>query len=109
RAQAAAAPAAGSRVRLALATAYRHSGRLARARDEFDRALASAGETLSVGERLRLEAEAALVADRPADAAASLRALHRLIPDDLDVALALIDAQIRDRKSTRLNSSHVKI
>src|SRR5690606_8602175 len=53
---------------------------------------------LSLGERLRVEAEAALADHRPADAAASLRALHRLMPDDRDVALTLLDAQIRARQ-----------
>lgn len=89
---------AGNRVRLALATAYRQSGHLAQARTQFQQVLAS-NEPLSTGERLRLEAEAALVDHRPADAAASLRALHRLLPDDMGIGLALIDAQIRARQT----------
>ena len=97
--QAAADPQAGDRVHIALATAYRRSGRMVQAREQFARVLASPNEKLSVGERLRVEAEAALVNDRPADAAASLRALHRLAPQDVEVALALIDAQIRARQA----------
>lgn len=96
--QAATDPQAGDRVHIALATAYRRSGRMVQAREQFARVLVSANEKLSVGERLRVEAEAALVNDRPADAAASLRALHRLAPQDVEVALALIDAQIRARQ-----------
>ena len=96
--QAAADPQAGSRVRIALATAYRRGGRMVQARAEFAKVLASGKGGLSVGERLRLEAEAALVNDRPADAAASLRALHHLAPRDVEVALALTDAQIRARQ-----------
>lgn len=92
-------PQSGPRVRLALASAYRRSGRLVQAREQFADVLAGDRETLSVGERLRFEAEAALIDDRPADAAASLRALHRLTPDDTDIALALADAQIRARQA----------
>lgn len=92
-------PRAGPRVRLALASAYRQSGRLVQAREQFTTVLAQDRESLSVGERLRFEAEAALVEDRPADAAASLRALHRLAPDDTQVGLALADAQIRARQA----------
>lgn len=92
-------PQAGNRVHIALATAYRRSGRMVQAREQFKLALASGKEHLSVGERLRLEAESALVNDRPADAAASLRALHRLAPQDVEVAIALTDAQIRARQA----------
>ena len=96
--QAAADPQAGNRVHIALATAYRRAGRMIQARAEFAKVLASAKESLSVGERLRLEAEAALVNDKPADAAASLRALHHLAPENIEIALALTDAQIRARQ-----------
>ena len=95
--QASADPAAGNRVRLALASAYRMGGRLTEARAQFTQLLVRE-DSFAVGERLRLEAEAALVDARPADAAASLRALHRLMPEDGDVALALVDAQIRARQ-----------
>jgi DNA-binding winged helix-turn-helix (wHTH) protein/tetratricopeptide (TPR) repeat protein len=90
---------AGTRVHLALASAYRRSGRLVQAREQFAKVLGAEREGLSVGERLRFEAEAAMVDDRPADAAASLRALHRLVPDDAEIALALADAQIRARQA----------
>lgn len=106
--QATADPQAGSRVRIALATAYGRSGRMVQARAEFASVLESAKGSLSVGERLRLESEAALVNDKPADAAASLRALHHLAPRDVEIALALTDAQIRARQpdaaSTTLTS-----
>ncbi len=88
---------AGARVHLALAAAYRAAGRMEQARGQFER-LAAVAEQLSLGERLRVEAEAALADHRPTDAAASLRALHRLMPDDRDVALTLLDAQIRARQ-----------
>lgn len=91
-------PDAGIRVQLALASAYRMDGHLGKAREAFAAILA--GEHgLSVGERLRLEADAALVDHRPADAAASLRALHRLIPQDTQIALALVDAQLLSRQA----------
>ncbi len=89
---------AGIRVQLALASAYRMDGHLGKAREAFAAVLA-AEQGLSVGERLRLEADAALVDHRPADAAASLRALHRLIPQDAQVALALVDAQLQSRQA----------
>ncbi len=97
--QAATDPHSGDRVHMALATAYRRSGRMVQAREQFAQVLASGTEQLSVGERLRLEAESALVNDRPADAAASMRALHRLTPQDAEVAFALTDAQIRARQA----------
>ncbi len=91
-------PDAGMRVQLALASAYRMDGHLGKAREAFATVLAG-DHGLSVGERLRLEADAALVDHRPADAAASLRALHRLIPQDAQVALALVDAQLQSRQA----------
>ncbi len=97
--QAAAAEDAGDRVQLALANAYRIGGRLAQAREQFARVLA-AGKDLSVGERLRIEAESALLDYRNADAAASFTALHRLMPDDSDIALSLVDAQLNARQTT---------
>lgn len=95
--QAAADRQAGPRVWLTLAAAYRTAGRLRQARAQFER-IAGSIESLSLGERLRMEAEAALADHRPADAAASLRALHGLMPDDREVALTLLDAQIRARQ-----------
>lgn len=88
---------AGARVRLALARAWRASGHIGKAREQFQSILAT-GHGLGTAERLRLEAESARADNRPADAAASLLALHRLVPDDAELAYALIDAQIQARQ-----------
>lgn len=88
---------AGVRVRLALATALRQAGDLQQAREQFEQVLAQP-ESLSVGERLRAEAEAALAAQRPGDAVQALAALQRLLPDDREVAFALADAQLQARR-----------
>lgn len=88
----------GARVRLALARAYRSSGHVGRARELFD-AILDSRHGLTPGEQLRLEAEAARANNRPAEAAASLLALHRLVPDDTEVAYDLIDAQIQARQA----------
>lgn len=107
--QAATDPQSGDRVHIALATAFRRSGRMVQAREQFALVLSTGLEQLSVGERLRLEAESALVNDRPSDAAASLRALHRLAPQDVEVALALTDAQIRARQATAATATLTSI
>src|SRR5690606_3113627 len=73
------------------------AGEMAKARATFARVLATTRSTLTVGERLRLEAGAALADDRPRDAVASLRALHELAPRDGDIAFELLDAQLRGR------------
>lgn len=95
--RASAAGAADTRVGLALARAYRAAGRYRQARQQFQVIRAKEG-ALSVGERLRFEAEAALLDYRHADAAASLAALHRLLPEDREVGLSLVDAQLRARQ-----------
>lgn len=96
-AQAAADPTSGPPVRLALAHAYRSAGRLAEARAAYLPLLAET-DTLAADVRLRVEAGAALADHRPADAAAALRALHRLRPADREVGLELADAQLRARQ-----------
>lgn len=90
---------AGARVHLALARAWRSAGYAGRARALFEAVLESR-HSLTVAERFRLEAELARTDNRPADAAASLLALHRLHPDDSDVAYDLIDAQIQARQAS---------
>lgn len=95
--RAAADPAAGPPVRLALANAYRSAGRLAEARAAYAPLLAQA-DALAADARLRIEAGAALADHRPADAAAALRALHRLRPADREAGLELAGAQLRARQ-----------
>ena len=92
-----AATAGSERALLALANAYVRAGEMARARATFARVLSAKNPTLGVGERLRIEAGAALADDRPADAVVALRALHELAPQDSALAFALLDAQLRAR------------
>lgn len=49
---------------------------------------------LATGERLRLQAQAAQLRFRPADAAAALRALVELAPHDVDSWIALVDSEL---------------
>lgn len=93
----------GPRVRLALARAYRASGHVGKARVLFD-ALLDSRDGLTASEQLRLDAEAALANHRPADAASSLLALHRLVRDDAEVAYELVDAQIQARQDAAAQS-----
>lgn len=89
---------AGARVQRALASAYRISGRLSDARAQFQLALA-ASDSFDLGERLRIEAEAALTEHQSGAAIAALRTLQRLLPDDREVLMALADAHLRARQS----------
>jgi len=85
----------GARARIALASAHAQAGDLARSRALFADLLASQQPTLAVGERLRLEAGAALADERPRDAIAPLRALQELAPRDSDVVFQRLDAEVR--------------
>lgn len=91
--------AAGARVQLALARAYRASGHVGKARELFDHILGSQ-HGLGPRELLRLEAESARANNRPADASASLLALHRMVPDEAEVAYDLVDAQLQARQTS---------
>ncbi|MFB9068017.1 tetratricopeptide repeat protein [Pseudofulvimonas gallinarii] len=89
---------AGARVHLALARAWRAAGHVGKARQQFE-AILGGRHGLTAVEQLRLEAELARANNRPADAAASLLALHRMVADDVEVAYDLVDAQIQARQA----------
>lgn len=97
-AQAIADPAAGVRIHLAHASALRQTGRMQLAREAFEN-LGTGIQGLALGERLRVEAEAALADHRAGDAVSALSALYRLLPDDREVGLLLADAQLRARRA----------
>lgn len=77
----------------ALIRALRESGHPHEA-DQRIAARLKDGDELPLGERLRLEAEQAVLRHQPEQAAAALRALRELEPDDVEVGLELATREL---------------
>ena len=76
-----------------LARAYRESGRRQQAAGLLLERLDQAA-SMPLGERLRVQAELGFLQHRPEAAAAALRALLELFPEDIEVQLQLAEAQL---------------